>query len=102
MWNDMSCTNKHSFVCEVRYCLFILLYTHIDQTLVNSLHRMLNCEIGGLDRHAITTEYRTRVHCIHLLHLFCNAFVHVIYSGVYDQYSHSINLIVYHQLFCYK
>jgi len=26
-----------------------LLYTNIDQTLVNSLHRLLNCEIGGLD-----------------------------------------------------
>jgi len=29
-----------------------------------------------------TTEYRTRVHCIHMLHLFCNALVHVIYSGI--------------------
>ena len=36
----------------------------IDQTLVNSLHKLLNCEIGGLDCHVITTEYRTRVHCI--------------------------------------
>jgi len=35
----------------------------IDQTLVNSLHRLLNCEIGGLDCRVIT-EYRTRVHCI--------------------------------------
>jgi len=32
---------------------------------VNSLHRLLNCEIGGLDCCVITTEYRTRVHCIH-------------------------------------
>jgi len=31
----------------------------------------LNCEIGGLDCHVITTEYRTRVHCIHIEHLFC-------------------------------
>jgi len=29
---------------------------------MNSLHRLLNCEIGGLDCHVITTEYRTRVH----------------------------------------
>ena len=26
-----------------------VLYTNIDQILVNSLHRLLNCEIGGLD-----------------------------------------------------
>jgi len=34
-------------------------------TLVNSLNGLLNFEIGGLDCHVITTEYRTRVHCIH-------------------------------------
>jgi len=39
------------------------LYTNIDQTLVNSLSGQLNCEIGGLDSHVITTEYRTRVQC---------------------------------------
>jgi len=27
----------------------LVLYTHIDQTLMNSLHRLLNCEIGELD-----------------------------------------------------
>jgi len=27
-----------------------------------------------LDCHVITTEYRTRVHCIPMYHLFCNAF----------------------------
>ena len=43
-----------------------LLYTNIVQTLKNSLHRLLNCEIGGLDCHVITTEYRTCVHCIHM------------------------------------
>jgi len=31
-------------------------YTHIDQTLVNSLHRLLNCEIGGLDCHVIIQQ----------------------------------------------
>ena len=44
--------------------------TNIDQTSVNSLHGLLNCEIGGLDCRVITTEYRTRVHCIHMYHLF--------------------------------
>ena len=43
-----------------------VLYTNIDQALVNSLHRLLNCERGRLDCHVITTEYRKRVHCIHL------------------------------------
>ena len=68
----------------------LLLYTNIDQTLVNTLHGLLNCFTGGLDFHVITTEYRTRVHCIHITHLFCNAFVHVIYSGVSGQCSHTI------------
>jgi len=26
----------------------------------------VNCEIGGLDYCVITTEYRTRDHCIHM------------------------------------
>ena len=43
----------------------LVLHGNIDQTLVNSLHGLLNFEIGGLDCHVITTEYRTRVHCIH-------------------------------------
>ena len=65
-------------------------YTNIDQKLVNSLHRLLNCEIGGLDCRVITTEYRTRAHCIHMYHLFCNEVVHVIYSEVSGQCSHTI------------
>ena len=44
----------------------LLLYTNIEQTLVDSLHGLLNFEIGGLDCHVTTTEYRTRVHCIHM------------------------------------
>jgi len=35
--------------------VFQLLYTNIDQTLMNSLHGILNCEIGGLDCRVITT-----------------------------------------------
>jgi len=40
-------------------------YTNIDQTLVNSLHGLMNCEIGGLDWRVSTAKYRTRGHCIH-------------------------------------
>jgi len=68
---------------------WLLLYTNIDQKLVNSLHGLLICEIGGLDSRVITTEYRTRVHCIHMWHLFCNALVHGVYSGVSGQCSHT-------------
>ena len=45
-----------------------VLYTYIDQNLVNSLHELLNCEIGALDCRVITTEYRTRVHCEQVLY----------------------------------
>ena len=64
-----------SFLVTFNYSIDILLvlYTNIDQTLVNSLHRLLNCEIGILDSHVITlnccfitTEYRTRVRCKHM------------------------------------
>jgi len=59
------------YVVAHHNCSFaIVLYTNIDQTLVNSLHGLMNCEIGGLDCRVITTEYRTRVHCIHRSHLF--------------------------------
>ena len=34
---------------------------NIDQTLVNSLHGLLDCEIGGLDWHVITRQYITHV-----------------------------------------
>ena len=43
-----------------------ILYTNNDQTFVNSLQGLLNCEIGGLNCHVITTEYRTRVYSIHM------------------------------------
>ena len=66
------------------------MYTHIDQPLVDSLHGLLNCEIGGLDCHVITTEFRTSVHYIHMSHLFCNALVYVIYFVVSGQYSYTI------------
>ena len=68
----------------------IFLKPNIDQKLEDSLHELLNCEIGGLECRVITREYRTRVHCIHMYHLFCNALVHVIYSVVSCQYSYTI------------
>ena len=37
------------------YSIVLLLYTNIDQKFVNSLHGLLNCEIGGLDCRIITT-----------------------------------------------
>jgi len=43
------------------------LYTHIDQTLVNTLHRLLNCELGGLDCHVITTTCQLYTHVTPIL-----------------------------------
>jgi len=39
-----------------------VLYRNIDQTLVNSLHGLLNCEIGGLEFRVITADYLSSVH----------------------------------------
>ena len=64
MANHISTTNyliEKGWLCKST----LLLHRNIDQTLMNSLHGLLNCEIGGLDCPVITTEYRTRVHCIH-------------------------------------
>ena len=44
----------------------LILHRNIDQTLLNSLHGLLDFEIGGLDCHVITTEYETCVNCIHI------------------------------------
>ena len=41
---------------------------NIDKTLVNSLHGLLNCEIGELDCRIVTTDYIARV-SLHLLHM---------------------------------
>jgi len=46
--------------------LLLVLYTNIDQTLLNSLHGMMICLTGELDCHIITIEYITRAHCIHM------------------------------------
>ena len=51
---------------QCSYTIHILVYANIDQTLMYSLHRLLNCEIGGLYCHVITVEYRTHVHYIHM------------------------------------
>ena len=52
---------------------------------MNLLHGLLNCEIGVLDCHVITVEYKTRVHCKHMYHLFRNALVRVLYFLVSGQ-----------------
>ena len=57
---------------------------------MNALHGLLNCEIGGLDCHVITTEYRPLVDCIHMYHLFFNALNYVIYLTVSGQCSYTI------------
>jgi len=48
--------------------MYYILYKNIDQKLVNSLHGLLNCEIGGFHCPVITTEYKTRVQCIYMYH----------------------------------
>ena len=68
------------------------MYTNINQTLVNLLHEHLNFNIGGLDCQVITIEYRTLDYCKHMLHLFCNALVHVINSGVSGQCFNTIHV----------
>jgi len=51
---------------------------------MNSLHGPLNCEISGLVCDVVTTEYRTLyTHVSPIL-------VHIIYSGVSGQCSHTI------------
>ena len=42
--------------------IITIVYTYWFDTR-DSLHGLLNCEIGGSDCHVITTEYKTRVHC---------------------------------------
>ena len=58
-------TDWHNINRVLSFCT-VVFYTNIDQKLVNSLHGLLNCEIGGLDCRVITIEYRTRVQCIHM------------------------------------
>jgi len=54
---------------------------------VHSLYRLLKCTIGGLHCHVITTEYRTRVHCIHMLHIGpCNLF-----GSIWSMFSYNTN-----------
>ena len=69
---------------------------------MNSLHGLLSCEICGLDSdHVITTEYRTRVQCIHRQHLFCKALLNVIYSAVSGQCSHTILVYTFYNMVLY-
>jgi len=85
------CTTGHTqWLSLYVMLLFKVLYRNIDQILVNSLHRLLNCEIDRLDCHVIATEYRTRVHYKQMSHLCCTALVRVIYSVVSGQYTYTI------------
>ena len=60
------------------------MYINIDQKPVNSLHRLLNCDISGLHCRVATTEYRlSSVHCIDRYH--------VIYLGLYGKCFHTID-----------
>ena len=54
---DIYSTVLYHFSKLPLYFSATLLYTNIDQTLMPSLHGLLNCEIDGLDYHVITTEY---------------------------------------------
>jgi len=76
---DALCT----FVWVYLHIWLWLVYTNIDLTLMNSLHKLLNYEIAGLERHFITTEYSTRVLCIHMHHLFYNALVYVSFRSIF-------------------
>ena len=55
-------------MCErgLTLCTVVKLHGDIDQTLGNSLHGLLHCEIGGLDCCDITEEYIARVLRIHM------------------------------------
>ena len=46
------------------------MYTNIEQTLVNSFHGLLNCEIGELDGHVITTSIE-HMSCVYT----CKAYI---------------------------
>jgi len=52
----------------INHCVY-LLYTSIDQTLLNPLHGLLYCKIGGLDCLVITTEYISFGYYIHRYHI---------------------------------
>jgi len=66
-----------------------MVYTNIDQKLVNSFTRII--ELWNRWIRLSCYNNRTRVYCIHIYHLFCNALVHVIYSEVSGQYSYTIS-----------
>ena len=71
------------------FCSYIvwLVRVNIDQT--SDTHEFITRTVDLWK----SVEYRTRDHCIRVLHLFCDAFVHLIYSGVPGQYSHADSLV---------
>ena len=103
------CNNKHNFLnrfllwtnhkvessllfIEVGICLYFGRKKYCLGTLTRHLWNHLpNFEIGKLECHVITIEYRTHVHGIHMKHLCGNALVHVIYSvNISGQYVYTI------------
>ena len=48
----------------------LILHRNIDQTLLNSLHGLLDFEIGGLRCRGITTEYRTHVSIVYTCNIY--------------------------------
>ena len=65
---------------------------NIHQKLVNTLHGLLNCEIGGLDCRVITTEYRTR-HCplyTHVTHILQCVGPYYLFGRVWSMFVYNI------------
>ena len=58
-----------NWIAHFTFCLLVL-HGNIDQTLVNSLHSLLICEIGGLDCRIIPTEY---ISCV--IEYTCNTYL---------------------------
>ena len=68
-----------------------VLYKYIDKKLVKFITRIIELW-NRLVRVSCyyNREYKTRVHFIHMYHLFCNALVHVINTVFSAQYSYTI------------
>ena len=71
-----------------------LLYTNIDQALINSLHRLIKYTVKQVDQTVMllqrSIEHVSIVHTRTIYFVYSNALVHVIYSGVSDQCSYTI------------
>jgi len=85
------CTDSTPFEYVVSYMQ--LLHGNIDQTLVNSLHGLLNFETGELDCRVITTEYLSRFNKSTCNTYLCYSLFHIKFiSVVSGQYSYTIHI----------